>query len=34
MRPTVKKWLWFVAFWAVGVLAVTLVGGVIRLFLA
>lgn len=30
MKPVLKKWLWFVGLWCLGVLAVTLVGGLIR----
>jgi hypothetical protein len=33
MRPAARRLLWFVGLWAGGVLAVTLVGGLIRLAL-
>ncbi len=34
MNSTVRRLLWFALFWAAGVLAVTAIGLVIRLFLA
>lgn len=33
MTPIVQRWLWFFGLWAAGVLTVTAVGLVIRLFL-
>ena len=33
-RPAIRQYAWFVGLWVAGVLAVTAVGAVLRLFLA